>query len=181
MSTSSIAPRIPNFEETQQHLRSLGLDLVDSANDPSAEGKYAVRNRNGRVWAWFDSLLDLWNWWMLTAARKINAYRFLRAFVDEFRRAEKGRRHVMVKMAEGVYTRASADLNEWKRNIPFVDAADLPDRWEDELLEYWTGEFQGRDAAGCLVALLAAEDEDAKRHFERFSESLGLPAATLVT
>ena len=180
MSTTYISPTIPSFAQTQEHLRALGMDISASDHRPDAEGTFEVRSRAGRCWGWFDSMLEFWTWWMRVVAQEINSYRYVRTFVEEFRNAEPERRRAMVKMAEGFYTRSNAELIEWTQRISFVDASNLPQDWERELMEYWTGEFEGLDPAACVVPLLAAEDAFAREHFQCFARSIGLSADALV-
>lgn len=169
MSTPPIALQIPNFEQTRDYLRSLGMDFLGAEGPP-----YGLVRRSGSYWQDFETLAAFWGWWMEYAAHEINSGRFVSAFIREFRAGTAQRRdHFLTAFECWLKLKPHPAFGEIEATVSRVSADNLPDGWSDELREYLLGEIGGRSFPQCAPRLMASSDPAARDRLERLAVERG--------
>lgn len=163
----------PDFGETQKLFRLLGKDFLHSKDVADADGMYVLLWAPNRVWNTFDSLIELWSWWLHEAARLINEGRLIDAFLAEYEASDRVRREEMIGWVIGLYERRGGEFARWSKHVERVEADRLGSNWIDELRAYLCGPQAGRNVESCLLELVAKRDTGVCDRLSKVAESWG--------
>lgn len=176
MPTPPFTLQIPDFNQTRDYLRSLGMDFLGAEGPP-----YGLVKRGGSYWQDFETLAAFWGWWMEYAAHEINSGRFVAAFIREFRTATAERRdYFLTAFDYWLKLEPHPAFDEIEAMVIRVGAEGLPTGWTDELREYLLGEISGRSFPQCVPRLMAAADPVARAFLEGLAVERGLPKGAFI-